>query len=84
MVGSVGSVGLLVEGTTACVLVDEAGSCLSGGQVHFWWCVLGYLSPFMILGRLSANGWGFVPVLLVVWHRVPSNVACQSLSGAVS
>ena len=33
-VGSVGCVGFLVEGTSACVLVDEAGSCLSGGQVH--------------------------------------------------
>ena len=31
-VGSVGCVGFLVEGTVACVLVDEAGSCLSGGQ----------------------------------------------------
>ena len=42
-VGSVGCVGLLVEGTTACVLVDEAGSCLSGGQDHIQWCVLGCL-----------------------------------------
>ncbi|XP_049565758.1 uncharacterized protein LOC125964388 [Orcinus orca] len=39
-VGSVGCVGFLVHGTSACVLVDEAGSCLSGGQVHVWWCVL--------------------------------------------
>ena len=31
-VGSVGCVGFLVEGTSACVLLDEAGSCLSGGQ----------------------------------------------------
>ena len=31
-VGSVGRVGFLVEGTGACVLVDEAGSCLSAGQ----------------------------------------------------
>ena len=30
-IGSVGCVGFLVEGTGACVLVDEAGSCLSGG-----------------------------------------------------
>ena len=36
----------------------------------------------MILGSLSANGWGSVPVLLVVWHRVSSPVACWSLSGA--
>ena len=45
-VGSVGCVGFLVEGTSACVLVDEAGSCLSGGQVHVWWCVLGCLWPY--------------------------------------
>ena len=32
MVVSVGSVGFLVEGTGACVLVDEAGPCLSYGQ----------------------------------------------------
>ena len=40
-VGSVGCVGFLVEGTIACVLVDEAGSCLSAGHVHVWWCFLG-------------------------------------------
>ena len=42
-VGSVGCVGFLVEGTGACVLVDEGGSCLSGGQDHVQWCVLGCL-----------------------------------------
>ena len=42
-VGSVGFVGFLVEGTGACVLVDEAGSCLSGEQDHVQWCVLGCL-----------------------------------------
>ena len=31
-VDSVGCVAFLVEGTGACVLLDEAGSCLSGGQ----------------------------------------------------
>ena len=31
-VGSLGCVGFLVEETGACVLVDEAGSCLSGWQ----------------------------------------------------
>ena len=45
-VGSVGCLGFLVKGTSACVLVDEAGSCLSGGQVHIWWCVLGCLWPY--------------------------------------
>ena len=68
-----------MEGTSACVLVDEAGSCLSGGQDHvqFW----GVCELIMILGRISANGWDCVPVFLVVWHRVSCTVACWSLSG---
>ena len=44
----------------------------------FW----GVCELIMILGSLSAIGWGCVPVLLVVWHRVSSTVACWSLSGA--
>ena len=43
---SVGCLGFLVEGTSACVLVDVAVSCLSGGQVHVLWCVLGNLWPY--------------------------------------
>ena len=46
----------------------------------FW----GVSDLIMILGSLSANGWGCVPVLLVVWHRVSSTVACWSLSEAES
>ena len=41
-------------------LVDRT---TSGGV--FW----GVCELIMILGSLSANGWGCVPVLLVVWHR---------------
>ena len=44
----------------------------------------GVCDLIMILGCLSANGWVSVPVLLVVWHRVSSTVACWSLSGAGS
>ena len=44
-------------------------------------CVWGFCDLIMILGSFSANGWGCVPVLLVVWHRVSSIVACWSLSG---
>ena len=67
---------------------------------EFWWMRLdlvflvdrsvsgavfcGVCDLIMILGSLSANGWGCVPVLLVVWHRVSSTVACWSLSGAGS
>ena len=39
-VGSVGCLGFLVGRTSACVLVDEAGSSLSGGQDCVLWCVL--------------------------------------------
>ena len=58
-------------------LVFLVGRSTSGGV---FWRVCG----LMILGNLSANGWGCVPVLLVVWHRVSSIVACWSLSGAGS
>ena len=63
----------------------------------FWWMMLdliflvgrtasggvfcGVCDLIMILDSLSANGWGCVPVLLVVWHRVSGTVACWSLSG---
>ena len=46
-----------------------------------FWRVCGLI---MILGSLSANGWGCVPFLLVVWHRVSSIVASWSLSVAGS
>ena len=67
-VGSVSCVGFLVEGTGAFVLVGGAGSYLSGGQGHSRRCVLGCLWPIMILGSLSANGWGCVPVLFGMGH----------------
>ena len=51
---------------------------MSGGV--FW----GVFKLSMILGSLSANRWGCVPVLLVVWHRVSSTGACWSLSGVGS
>ena len=44
----------------------------------FWGvCVLS-----MILVGLSANGWGCVPVLLVVWHGASSTGACWPLGRA--
>ena len=64
-----------MEGTVACVLVVETGSCVFVGQDHVWWCVLG-VCDLMVLCSLSANGWGCVPVSLVVWHRVSSTLAC--------
>ena len=59
-------------------LVFLVGRSVSGGV----FCVVCDL--IMILGSLSANGCGCVPVLLVVWHRVSSTVACWSLREAGS
>ena len=44
----------------------------------------GVCELIMILGSLSVNGWGCVPVLLVVWHEVYSTGACWWLSAAGS
>ena len=57
-------------------IVFLVGRTASGGV--FW----GVCELIMILSSLSANGWGCVSVLLVVWHRVPSTGAYWSLSGA--
>ena len=65
-----------MEGTGSCVLVDEAGSCLSSGRtasIGVFWAIYELL---MITGSLSANGWICVPLLLVVWRMVSSTVAC--------
>ena len=59
-------------------LVFLVGRTESGGV--FW----GVCDLIMIVGSLSANGWGCVPFLLVVWHGVCSTGACWSLSGAGS
>ena len=59
-------------------LVFLVGRSVSGGV--FWAvCELS-----MILGSLSANRWGCVPVLLVVWHEVSSSGAFWPLGGAGS
>ena len=46
----------------------------------FW----GVCDLIFILVRLSAKGWGCVPVLLVVWHRMSIALACWFLSRAES
>ena len=46
----------------------------------FW----GFCELNMILGSLSANGWGCVPVLLVDCHGASSTGACWPLGGAGS
>ena len=57
-------------------LVFLVGRTASGGV--FW----GVCEIIMFLGSLSALGWGCVPVLLLVWHRVSSTVVYWSLRGA--
>ena len=59
-------------------LVFLVGRTASGGV--FW----GVCDLIIILGSLYANGWGFVPALLVVWPGVSNTVTCWSLSGAWS
>ena len=59
-------------------LVFLVGRTAPGGV--FW----GVSELIMIVGSLSANGWGCVPVLLLIWHVLSSTGACWSLSGAGS
>ena len=59
-------------------LVLLVGRAASGGM--FWRvCELSMTS-----GSRSANGWGCVPVLLVVWRGSSSAGACWPLGGAGS
>ena len=59
-------------------LVFLVGRTESG---HVFW---GVCDLIMILGSLSADGWGCIPVLLVIWHGVSSTGTCWPLSGAGS
>ena len=59
-------------------LVFLVGRAASSG-VCWGFCELG-----MILGSLSANRWGRVPVLLIVLHGASSTGVCWPLSGAGS
>ena len=57
---------LLMGGIGACLLVGGAVSCLSGGQ-GLSRSVLRELWSQDILSSLSADGWGCVFTILVVW-----------------
>ena len=59
-------------------LVFMVGRAMSS-RVFWGVCLLS-----MILGSFSTNGWGCVPVLLVVWHGTSSTGACWPLGGAGS
>ena len=50
-----------------------------GTSVGVFW---GVRELSMTLGSLSANGWGCVTLLLVVWHEVSSTGACWPFGGA--
>ena len=83
-VGSVICVGFLVDGACACVLVGGAVSFLLSGRTASGGVFCGVCELSMILVSLSANGWGCVPVLLVVWHGASSTASCLPLGGAGS
>ena len=76
--GSVACVGFcggdwyLCSGGGGLDLVFLVGRAASDGV--FW----GVCELSMILGSLSVNGWGCVPVLLVVWYGVYSTGAAGS------
>ena len=59
-------------------LIFLVGRTTSGGV--FW----GVCELNMILGSLSANGWGCVPILLAVWRGMSNTGVCWSLIGAGS
>ena len=50
-------------------------------SVGVFWCACDLI---MILGSLSSNGWGCVPILLVVWHGSSSTRALWLLGGGGS
>ena len=52
---SVGCLGFLVEDSSACVIVDEAGCCVLVGRSTFGSVFCGVCGLIMILGSLSAN-----------------------------
>ena len=65
-VGSVGCGGFLLEGTSSCVLVDATEFVFLLGRSTSGGVFCGVCDLIMILGSLAANGWGCVPVFLVV------------------
>ena len=68
-------------GTGACILGGGAESCPSDGQGSVFW---GVCELSTTLGSLSADGFGCVSVLLVVWLETSSTGAYRQLGGAGS
>ena len=59
-------------------LVFLVGRAASDGV--FW----GVCDLIMILGNISANGWGCILVLLVVWHGASRTGVCWTSGGGGS
>ena len=75
-------VGFFLGGSGVCAVVGGAESCaLMGWTMSDG--VLGVVCELsMTLGSLSVDGWGCVPVLLVVWCGASSSGVCRQLGGA--
>ena len=63
-IGPVPCEGLLIEGTCTCHLVDGTEPCLSEGPCFLQQCFWGVSGLGVAFGSLSANGQGYVPILL--------------------
>ena len=83
-IGSVGCVGFLVEGLLPVFWWMRLDLVFLVGRTTYDGLFWSVCKLSMILGSLSANGWGCVPVLLAVGYGVSSTVACCLLSGTGS
>ena len=83
-VGSLGCLGIVVEGLVLVFWWMKLDLVFLVDRTTFGVVFWGVCEFIMILGILFANGWGCVPVLLVVWFGAYSTVACWSLSGSGS
>ena len=82
LVGEVGlgaCVGFLVGGTDTCTLVCGSGPCPSCGQRDVKECVWVVFELSATLGSLSADDWGSVPILIVVWLEVFRHWSFQAI-----
>ena len=72
-------------GTGTCPLVDGAGSLPLMARAMSRGVFRGSCGLRMTLGTLSADGWGCVPTLLVVWPEASQHWSLQAVGwGQVS
>ena len=79
---SLGYIGFLVEGLVPVFWLMRLDLVFLVGRIPFSGVFWDVCDLIMILGSLSAKGWGCIPVLLVVWNRVSSTITCWLFSGA--